>query len=325
MNRIPETESKMKYKLWFLARYNREVMRNWLTILIVGGLVFQSCINREEPVDKSNIFESDYRLFQGTEAWEFAKAVEDQDISEIEELVSGGIDVDYREPKYGNTLLMLAVKNKDKKSVRKLLELGADPNKPNKYDGQAAIIDAAEITPSLIPDTEILELLLDHGADPSFVEPGPLSRGVYTRQTPLIVACRYTDNFTRTGIEKVKVLVENGADINYRNEFGRSALGMAMSFEYYNIALYLLEQGADYNQGLFFRPIKGQEVDIDIITGLREVAYSLSSKKHEQKMEIVRFLENKGLDYRGAPIPENIVRMAKNRYGERAEEYLSKY
>lgn len=37
-----------------------------------------SNINRDKPVDKSELSGRDYRLFQNTPAWELAKAVQDE-------------------------------------------------------------------------------------------------------------------------------------------------------------------------------------------------------------------------------------------------------
>ena len=60
-------------------------------------LLLSACIDRERPVDKEKLLGYDFRLFQGTIAWDLAKAVQDQDISRIKYAVETmGIPVDYK-------------------------------------------------------------------------------------------------------------------------------------------------------------------------------------------------------------------------------------
>lgn len=81
---------------------------------MVVFLCVVSCSNRDKIVDKEDIYEDDFRLFQETPVWKLAKAVQDQKLSKIKRLVKEEkLDVDFQESKYGNTLLMLAVKNED--------------------------------------------------------------------------------------------------------------------------------------------------------------------------------------------------------------------
>ena len=48
--------------------------------------------------------------FENTKAWELAKAVQDEDVTNIERLVAENPKIiNYQEPKYGNTLLMLTI------------------------------------------------------------------------------------------------------------------------------------------------------------------------------------------------------------------------
>ena len=68
-----------------------------MSTLLLLVLLLSACINREIPVDKDKLLGDDYRLFQGMIAWDLAKAVQDQDISEIKyEVETKGIPVDYK-------------------------------------------------------------------------------------------------------------------------------------------------------------------------------------------------------------------------------------
>jgi len=102
---------------------------NYKHIIFGIVLLLVSC-NRETKVDKIKLLGNDYRLFQDTPAWILAKAVEDEDISKIkEEITEKKINIDFQEPRFGNSLLMLAIGNNQYKTAEELLKLGADPNR----------------------------------------------------------------------------------------------------------------------------------------------------------------------------------------------------
>jgi len=77
----------------------------------------------------NNRLGKDFGLFQETPVWELAKAVRAEDVAEIKRIVAERQQkVDYQEPKFGSTLLMLAVLNEKYESCEALLEMGADAN-----------------------------------------------------------------------------------------------------------------------------------------------------------------------------------------------------
>ena len=91
----------------------------------------------------------DVRLYQRTPAWTLAKAVDDQNINEINrQVLEEKIPVDFKEKKFGLTLLMYAVITNKIHSVQRLLELRADPNLPNDSltdSGMNAVIFACDV------------------------------------------------------------------------------------------------------------------------------------------------------------------------------------
>lgn len=76
-----------------------------------------------------------YRLdnLKNTRAERIGIAIEEENLSLIEDEIRAGISPNFMEPKYQNTLLSLAIANRKKKSFVKLLELGANPNFSNSY------------------------------------------------------------------------------------------------------------------------------------------------------------------------------------------------
>ncbi len=290
-------------------------MKNILCVLILVTLT--SC-----SVDKSRLLGNDYRLFENTPVWTLAKAVRDEDTSAIRKIViEEKINIDFQEPRFGKTLLMLTVSNHHFNSCKILLQLGADPNKPDKYNGSSAMIDAAKV----IEDGEnirFLKLLLAHKGNPNYIEIGPGQEGNTTRKTPLIASLIESSS----SLLKVKVLVEAGADINYKNEYGQTVLREAVLQNNYEVVLYLLEKGADYQALIVDRgQFNTGGKKMYLIDMLREDLPELGSKEHKTKMAIVDFLKQKGIDYKQVPIPDYTLKEIKETYPKTWEEYKDNY
>ena len=270
-------------------------------IQLIFSCLLLSCsnINRDKPVDKANLTGDDYRLFQNTPAWELAKAVQDQDINKIERITSKNPElINYQEPKYGNTLLKLTVMNQQLKSFKTLLERKADVSIHNTFDGTSAIIEACG---SKYYDIVFVQLLVEYGADVNDVETGRRKKGNSTRETPLIAA-------SRTGkLDLVKFLVSKGADINYQNEFGQSALSKSVMVNRYEVSYYLLQNGANYKRPIFYRPdysIPSDKQDPNdkgkpmyLADVLKEDVSNIDTDEYKYKKRIIEFLESKGVDY----------------------------
>lgn len=169
---------------------------------------------REIPVKKDDLLADDVRLYQRTPAWTLAKAVDDQNINEINrQVLEEKIPVDFKVKKFGLTLLMYAVITNKIHSVQRLLELRADPNLPNDSltdSGMNAVIFACDV-PNVSP--QILRLLLKYGGNPNSMECGRNFdiEGDWTpaRRSALSYAIPLFGKF-----DKVKILVEMGADVN---------------------------------------------------------------------------------------------------------------
>ena len=215
---------------------------------------------------------------------------------------------------------MLSVSNQDYKSCKALLELGAKPDVHDTYSGSTALIEACKLTNRCKNGTRFIKLLLAYGANPNEEETGVRRKGNTTRLTPLLAACNGFNSFN-SPIEKVKLLVEAGANINYTNEYNMNALRSCLIFEHYDVILYLIEKGAEYKN--IISTVKG--VNYYICDELRYDVHSLNSKKYLEKMELVDFLEKNGLHYRTLPIPPAIIDIIKKQYPNNWQEYFEKY
>jgi len=218
------------------------------TFLRIGCVValwtlLACCQSQEGPVDQSTLRGTDYRLFQGTPLWGMAQAAQADDASRLTALgKTSGLDVDTPEPRFGKTVLLLAVANEDYAACQALLGMGASPNAHDRYNGTSPLLQAAAGR-----NPAFVELLLAHGGNPNDVETGARPSGNTRRNTPLINAARHS-------LATARALVAAGANVNYENEFGTTALSVALIQDQFAVALFLLQHGADPRKPVLQRP-----------------------------------------------------------------------
>lgn len=312
----------------YLLRSSMEPMNrmNAVKYLLIILLLLCSCSGN---VDKSRLSGMDYRLFNGTIAERLARAVKNGDVETIrEEVLNHNIPVDLKNKECGTTLLMMATYHNNLKAARCLLELGADPNlyedTLGSWGENSVLIASRRITPS----PEMLSLLISYGGDPNSQAKGikynNVRKPVPMRDFALQVACALS-------IEKVRILVEAGADVNKVEDSpytSPSAMYSAIIHNNMDILLYLLQNGADYNMKFIegdYSKEKTIFTECTILDELRCLRYPLHSERHRQKMEVVKFLANKGLYYSKTPIPDWVIKWAKKEYPDNWEEYLARY
>lgn len=280
-------------------------------------------INRDKMVDKSELTYGDYRLFQNTPAWDLAKAVQDENEGEINKILSKDKKlINYQEPKYGNTLLTLTIINQQMKPFKVLLDNNAEVNIHNTYDGTSPLIQSCMFKSY---DSEFAKILIERKANVNDVEVGKRREGNSTRFTPLIAASR------EGKLDLVQILIKNGANINYENEFHQSALSSCVMQDRYDVTIYLLKSGVNYLRPILYRPSDDidnnpkEDKPIYLIDLLREDFFELDSQEYKYKMKVVEFLKSKGVDYSKAPIPDYIKKKAFENYQDSWQEYLQKY
>jgi ankyrin repeat protein len=274
-------------------------------------------------VDKSELTYGDYRLFQNSPAWDLAKAVQDENEGEINKILSKDKKlINYQEQKYGNTLLTLTIINQQMKPFKVLLDNNAEVNIHNTYDGTSPLIQSCMFKSY---DSEFAKILIERKANVNDVEVGKRREGNSTRFTPLIAASR------EGKLDLVQILIKNGANINYENEFHQSALSSCVMQDRYNVTIYLLKSGVNYSRPIFYRPSDDvvnnpkEDKPIYLIDMLREDFFELDSQEYKYKMKVVEFLKSKGVDYSKAPIPDYIKKKAVENYPDSWQEYIQKY
>ena len=145
----------------------------------------------------------------------------------IKLLVDHGVSIDILD-NYGFSPYLWAVIAGQKSATRLLLSLGVDVNSTSP-DGKSALGWAASLGHSVIT-----ELLVDMGAH-------VMSMTQNTQLVPLEEAAACGDSFT------VQLLLKGGADPNYRDREGWSAIHWAAEEGHWDVVLLLFEYGANVN------------------------------------------------------------------------------
>lgn len=309
-------------------------------LAMVLCVFFLGCIDLEKKV-----LYGDKSLFKDTPAWELVCAIENENTKEITHIIIENPPLlDYKEPKYGLTPLFRAVGKRKYKSAETLLKLGANPN-VRLIDGFPLIFEAIEPEWGSLyvweKDTRMLELLLKYGADPNYnAEDTGLHLGSEEADiSPLILA-----NDRMFKIEKTKLLVEHGADIDYATKHGTTAAIRALESELIENAYYLIvENEAKISDPYYtdkFRYDKTtdkivEEIDYDRplypVDELLDWMYPLDSKEYKLKKEIIKAFEAQGIDYNQRKIDgpkwkvEPMKKRIQNEYPDNWEEYFEKY
>jgi uncharacterized protein len=270
---------------------------NKLYLSILSMFFWVGCNPNARP---TKLIGMDYRIFENTPAWELAQAVRSEDIAEIKRIIkTGKIDINYQDTVFCNTLLMLTVLNSQYASCKTLLELGADVGIHNCTDGYSAIIDASGWIYQDDESSKFLKLLLQYGASPndSSIVAKHNDKSVPGRK-PLSEACS-GNAMQDSPINRVKLLVEHGAHVNEEGGFDALPLVTALTFEHYDVMLYLLENGADYSGVVLDRSRlepdgKKQYITEALTEQDEDEEVSHSSSKYKQKKKVLAFLKSHG-------------------------------
>ncbi|MBJ2183865.1 MAG: hypothetical protein JFR38_05045 [Muribaculaceae bacterium] len=298
---------------------------NKIAIILIC-VICAGCLNLEK-----NIRWGDINLFKDTPAWELVCAVEFGSTKKIERILEENPElVYYKEPQWGLTPLHRAVGKRKYKSAETLLKSGANPN-VRLNNGWPLIFDA--ISPEWgtnygKKDLRMLELLLKYGADPNFnMEGDSTFNNGNPDISPLIFA-----NRPLSKIDKTKLLVEHGADINYTTRHGANAATMALRYGLIENAHYLIvEKGADISKPYYHDKLETPGINFDQpfypVDDLVELMYPLDSREYQLKKEIIQVFESKGINYseRKKELAYRMLDHIKHLYPDSWEDYLEKY
>lgn len=237
----------------------------------------------------------DYKNFNDTPVEKLAEAVQNDDIEEINNLLTNEkLDVNYQDKRYQNSLLGLALFNQKYETAEALLKLGADPNLVGGKNNSTPFIDLLRYSyPNETCNTDKVRLLLKHGVDVNYlwVDYANTNR-IYT---PVMIAAQ------NGCLETVKLLVENGADINkMTHDESFLPISLALVQDRVDVLEYLIiEKKAIIPNFILIRPAnrnyQGEpESKITLTDLLIENDYSKNPSMQKSKENILAYLKKIG-------------------------------
>ncbi len=182
---------------------------NKIFLVLALGTFLNSCSFNDEQVGYN------FDNFKSTPLYDLAMAVRDDNGAKVNKILKNNkLEVDFKDPKFQQTLLSLAIQNEKREAFIELLKAGANPNE--------LVSQPVDATPFIyaIQNVENCDLffvkkLLEYKANPNQIIKNP-SNGFYNSDIfPLHLAVGNFKNDGSECIELVKLLVDNGADINF--------------------------------------------------------------------------------------------------------------
>ena len=166
------------------------------------------------------------------------RALKSGDLNEIRHLVSSGADLNTPGRKFCLSPLMPDVRSYpliwavyagNSEAVRLMLDSGADPNICCEFVRERRDCCLRPLCEA--DDPEIVTMLLDAGA-----EVNAQKRSIHDTETALLRAAHFQPSIG-------DLLIERGADLNFRDESGRTALYRAINHSHHDLAARLVRVG----------------------------------------------------------------------------------
>jgi ankyrin repeat protein len=185
------------------------------TLILLGAMIFNQCESQNSSSQPTGY---DIAIFKNTEGYELARAIEQNSVRKIKKILEQKPDlINFQEPVYGQSVLKWAVRMEKYEAARTLLESGANPDQQS-FNGWSPMTEAA----SNLFTSQYLELLIEFGADVNAVSVETTYKNPFINSwTPLMFAI---DNF-----ENVKLLINNGADVNYLHDLKKNQMEHGIS------------------------------------------------------------------------------------------------
>jgi ankyrin repeat protein len=212
------------------------------------------------------------------------------DLRQIDDLIAHGVKPNARASN-GMTPLMWALDAKNKAGFRRLLLRGAAPDYVLKGDLPNGFPEPRCLSPIACAagdqsDSEWLEILLKHGANPNLVHPKVGGEDTVDYSAGMTAIFFAIDSGR---MKSVDLLIKAGADVNHQDNFGETPMFHAARSAKFSVVLRLLEAGADYR----IRNNDGE--DLAYRTALFDIPTDASASGRDCQ-KVIAFLEGKGVD-----------------------------
>ncbi len=236
----------------------------------------------------------EFDLFEKSQNWPLARAIESENEKEIKKLLNyNSININLQEPKFGVTLLHLAVGNDELISTRILLEAGADLNIRDSSH-RTAIHEAANFIELKQNSFQTLELLLKHGANVNDTLVRTNTRGDTTYFFVPLMG-------TSSNLECTKLLLNHGANLYIKHDNVFYVWAVMLANDLYE-GIFLLKYLIVDKQLAVPNPISYSAPDngpLDIFHFLNKQDLKGDLRKEKAMQEILNYLEIIGFPKKG--------------------------
>lgn len=199
------------------------------------------------------------------------------DVVEVRKLVNSGVNVNYVGKDNVTPLYWLITESgyANIDAFKELLKSGANPIYDKHKSGRSALLIAARR-----PSSEYLMAIIESGADINHYhinEPTDPTAIFHALQMH-----RY---------ENLKLLIKHGANIESKNDAGRTPILEASMIHDWQGVYILLVNGADYNTKDDF----GDKFNNNVLSNLEVGGYCDKGKEIDYRKKVVEFLRSKGV------------------------------
>lgn len=242
---------------------------------------------------KGLMYMSAAEMFPGNpQAQALALAAGRGDIEEIDRLIAAGADVN-AVGTYGVAVPAWLLFHPNKAGFRRLLEMGADPNKIwyIRYDGTEKQLSLLHRSVENAPHvgTDFLRMCLEIGnGDPNLLPPDK-------RYRPIQMALRLGNE------DAFMMLVNAGAEIDYKDKDGHPLAFHAAASNNFEITLFLLEHGVDYSSNYTGGGIKDIQESLNMDLDSHNLARDNTVPHYMWFWRCVDFLEKRGMVFDYTP------------------------
>lgn len=252
-----------------------------LVIFIVLGIVGYQFMHKNDGI-RVKVGDTVYNVgdfFKDPQVRKLAIAAARGDVKTMNELVKQGVDVNYI-GEQDCTPLMWTVVLRNYKGMEALLQHGANPNFV-EHDGMSVM---SLLGPGNYP--ALLELVLKHGGNPNIRDPSVDASG--NNETVLNMAAEVGK------IENIKLLLKYGANIEGKDGDGMTPLLYAVFCRQYKTAYFLLEQGANYKITANFPGTLHTPTNISDLIGI-SLRPGVSDEQQPWREKVIEWLEAHGV------------------------------
>jgi ankyrin repeat protein len=223
--------------------------------------------------------------FEDPQVIALCRAIEANDIAEIDRLVAAGADVNAK-GKGNMTPLLWAFPDNKLERFKRLLEHGANPNVviESDFNTRGGMRSGDSVTHMACKTgfPGYFETVFTHGADPNVIK-----NGIISNQTPIFTLLTGSAQDKKG---KVKALIDKRANLDHMDGGWSTPVMMTVSMRRYDIALMLLEAGANH---MIYKPKSNTRL-IHIVVGQERLSETWTPQQGADYKKLVKWLVDRG-------------------------------